>query len=310
MTGSLVISLDCEGKWGMADQLAPYHHAMITDEALTAVYDDLLKLFAHYDLPVTFAFVLAFTLGPDERSRLRPPPAGPAASDDAWLGHYWEAEAQGHEQGWFQPRGFEAVRADSRHEIACHGFCHRPLSEDSIDARGAGEELDAALAVARSKGVALKTMVFPRNQIGHLPVLQGKGFIGYRERRFRPGGRLGRLWSLAEEFNIVPSPEARVAPRGDGLVPIPAGYFFNWRFGARRRVPAGVTVRRWKTLLNRAARTGKVAHLWLHPHNLITAPSTRAPLEIVLRHAAELRSRGLLEVVTQERYCQDVLAAA
>lgn len=294
----------------MADGLAAYHHRLLTDDALAAVYDDILALFALYDLPATFAFVLAFTLASAERRPLRPPPDGLAARDDAWLGHYWASEAQGLSEGWFQPRSFEAVRTDPRHEIACHGFCHRPLSEDAITERGAEDEIDAALDVARAKGVALKTMVFPRNQIGHLALLRRKGFIGYRDRRYRPTGAAGRLWSLVEEFNILPRAEARVAPPAGDLVRIPAGYFFNWRFGARRRVPAAVTVRRWTTLLNRAVRTGKVAHLWFHPHNLVTAPTTRAPLETVLRYAADLRSRGLLEVVTQEQYCRDVLATA
>ena len=31
MNGRFIISLDCEGKWGMADKLQPYHHRLLTD---------------------------------------------------------------------------------------------------------------------------------------------------------------------------------------------------------------------------------------------------------------------------------------
>ena len=81
--------------------------------------------------------------------------------------------------------------------------------------------------------------------------------------------------SLAAEFNTHPSPQPE-EPGDRTLIAIPPGYFFNWRFGARRRVPREVTVARWSNLLRRTAREGGVAHLWLHPHNLITAPDTAA----------------------------------
>ena len=73
-------------------------------------------------------------------------------------------------------------------------------------------------------------------------------------------------------------------------------------------MPRAVTVRRWKTLLDRAADTGGVAHLWFHPHNFITAPSTRRTLDDILAHAARLRDAGRLEIVTQEQYCEALLA--
>ena len=65
------------------------------------------------------------------------------------------------------------------------------------------------------------------------------------------------------------------------MVAIPAGFFFNWRFGLRRIVPPAVTELRWRNLLNRCAREGGVVHLWLHPHNLITGPGTAPVLSSV-----------------------------
>lgn len=304
MSGRFIVSLDCEGKWGMADSLQVYHHRLLTDEALAAVYSDIVGLFARHDVPATFAFVMAFTLSTDERRHFSDILDDDGRADP-WLRHYWEALRQGHGGGWFQPKALETVRADGRHEIACHSFCHRDLADHAVSDAGAEAELDAAAAAARLKGVAPRTFVFPRNSVGHLPALKRAGYLGYRKAR----RRTGRLRTLAAELDLWPRPEAPAGAGRDGLVAIPAGYFLNWRFGPRRLVPRAVTVRRWKNLLDGAAATGGVAHLWFHPHNFITAPSTRATLDAILAHAARLRAAGRIEIVTQERYCREAGAA-
>jgi peptidoglycan/xylan/chitin deacetylase (PgdA/CDA1 family) len=309
LSGTFIISLDCEGKWGMADHLEPYHQRLLTDRALAEVYDRLVALFGRYEMPATFAFVMAFLLDAEERLQFPALLDREEAGSDTWLRHYWaDTEASGSE-GWFQPHALAAVKADDRHEVACHSFCHRPMDDASLSAEQARAELATAARVAELKHVDLKTFIFPRNAVGNLPSLAEAGYIGYREKLVRPGGRLGRVTRLAEEFNIWPAVQM---PRDahQGLVPIPCGYFFNWRFGARRHVPPAFTLARWKSLLDRSARTGGVAHLWLHPHNLITAPDTADTLEAVLAYASHLRDAGRIEVITQEAFSRNALSEA
>jgi peptidoglycan/xylan/chitin deacetylase (PgdA/CDA1 family) len=302
-----IISLDCEGKWGMADHLQPYHHEHLTDAALTRAYERLIDLFGRYEVPATFAFVMAFVLKREEREHF----AGELLGDepDPWLRPYREEVAGGKAQGWHVPAALDLVRAAATHEVACHSFCHRPLGDRSISAAGASAELDAAAAAARLKGLSLKTFVFPRNEVGHLPELREHGFIGYRERLRRPTGKLGRALSLAEEMNVW-APAQQQSPVADGIVPIPSGRFLNWRFGARSWVPPEVTAARWRHQLRDAVADGGVVHLWLHPHNLLTAPDTEALLETVLRDVAVMRDAGRITTVTQRDYCREVMRAA
>jgi peptidoglycan/xylan/chitin deacetylase (PgdA/CDA1 family) len=309
LSGTFIISLDCEGKWGMADHLKPYHRTLLTDRALADVYDRLVALFGRYEMPATFAYVMAFLLDPEERREFPALLDREEAGGDPWLRHYWADIEAGGSEGWFQPHALTAVKADARHEIACHSFCHRPMDDASLSAEHARAELAAAARVAELKQVALRTFIFSRNAVGNLPALAEAGYIGYREKLVRPDGRLGRIARLAEEFNIWPAVQM---PREahQGMVPIPPGYFFNWRFGARRHVPPAFTLARWKSLLDRSARTGGVAHLWLHPHNLITAPSTAESLEAVLAHAARLRDAGRIKVLTQEAFSRTTLSEA
>jgi hypothetical protein len=164
------------------------------------------------------------------------------------------------------------------------------------------------MRVAEIRGVKLCTLVFPRNDVGHLDEVRNAGFTGYRTRLARPSGLAGRAVRIAEEFNLWAEPQ-RSADAEQGLVPIPPGYFFNWRRGMRRFVPAGITRRRWDSLLRRSAEDGGIVHLWLHPHNLITAPDTAASLERVLADVAEMRASGDIRVMTQEQYCRELLAS-
>jgi peptidoglycan/xylan/chitin deacetylase (PgdA/CDA1 family) len=306
---SFIVSLDCEGKWGMADALKPYHHRFLVDRALAEVYDRLVALFARYDLPATFAYVMAFTLTPEQRREFAALSDRGESGDDPWLRHFWADQEAGRTQGWFQPHALDAVKEDGRHEIACHSFCHRPMGEESLSPELAATELAAAARVASMKSADPRTFIFPRNEVGHLPLLRDAGYIGYRERLSRGAGAAARLLRLTEEFNIWPRRQPAAPPRDDGMVAIPPGYFLNWRFGSRRRVPRAVTIARWKSLLDRTARHGGVAHLWLHPHNLVTGPETALSLEAVLAHAARLREQGRLKVQTQRAYCEEMRAA-
>jgi len=308
LQGKFIVSLDCEGKWGMADSLEPYHQLLLTDRALADVYDQLVAMLARHDVPATFAYVMAFTLTPEERRDFAALLSPRDGAEDAWLEHYWADLRAGRQEGWFQPHALDAVRADGRHEIACHSFCHRPMDDRSLSPEGARAELDAAARVAALKQVQLSTFIFPRNQVGNLAALREAGYLGYREKLPRPAGLLGRIVRLTDEWNIRPALQhGRPAEAGE-LVRIPAGLFFNWRHGGRRYVPGAVTVRRWKNLLDRTAAQGGVAHLWLHPHNLITGPGTAETLEQVLAYAARLRDAGRIQIQTQQDYCDTALA--
>lgn len=304
MPPSVILSLDCEGKWGMADHLQAYHHRLLTSANLAAAYRQLLRMLETHEIAATFAFVMAFALTRGEREQF--PVFDPSRrSRDPWLEHYWRCQKTGLDDGWHAPDVFEQVRACGRHEIASHGFCHRPLGDESITEAGASEELADAVAAAGLKGVELKTLVFPRNEVGNLGAVRDAGYLGYRARLARPKGRSGRVAALLEEFDVHARPQQPAGPV-DGLVAIPAGHFFNWRFGLRRLVPPAVTRQRWHGQLRQCARTGGAVHLWLHPHNLITGPSTAPVLAGVLQEIARLRDAGAIEVLTQRAYCERV----
>lgn len=308
MAGCFIVSFDCEGKWGMADHLTDTHHRLLTDESLAKVYRDLVAMLGRHQMPATFAFVMAFLLDEAER-RIFAEELAARDEEDRWMVDVGRGQAAG-PQGWFLPAALTAIKAAGIHEIACHGFCHRSLGEGELSLEGALRELSMAERVARLKGIRLQTLVFPRNRVGNLQAVRDQGYVGYRLRQPLNGRVPAKLANLAQELDMFPAAEDAALPAPGELVAIPHGYFFNWRYGSRRLVPPAVTVRRWRNLLDCAANEGKVAHLWLHPHNFITGPSTWQPFEAVLAHAQTLFRQGRLELLTQVDYCQKMREAS
>lgn len=299
--GQFIISLDCEGKWGMADHITAHHNRHLTHANLVGAYRSLVSSFARYETPATFAFVMLYLLDRRERAGFADRIVDIDIDGANWLRHFRAAEQAGDVDGWFCPEALDIVRASPEHEIACHGFCHVPLANGLISSREVVNELRACQDVARLRAVELQTFVYPRNQVGHLDELAAAGFKGFRDTNGRPQNAAGRVAGLASEFNIFSRAEHLREPKA-GMEVIPAGNFLNWQRGLRRLVPRRVSRLRWKAILQDAADTGGTAHIWLHPHNLIDGPGTLERLEDVLAEASYLRDSGRLDIITMAEY--------
>lgn len=298
--GTFIVSLDCEGKWGMADHLTAWHHAHLNRAELDAAYRQLLELFRRYRIPASFAFVMAFVLSEREQAEIADHFVDVPIEGANWLAAFRAAQATGDLSGWSHPELLDLVRAEPMHEIACHGFTHLPLAEELVPRAEAARELAACQEAARIKGLTLETFVYPRNLKGWPQVLAEAGLKGFRARP----ARRGKLGLLAAELN--PFDRAQGPCSGEaGLTVIPSGEMLNWQSGPRKAIPRAASRLRWKSRLEYAARTGAVAHIWLHPHNLIGAPGTAERLEDVLAMAAALRDAGRLVVKTQAQYCAE-----
>ena len=282
MTGTAIISLDCEGRWGVADNLTPALAAGLTDARLRAAYRGITDLFAQTEISATFAFVELFTRPvsreaaglvrdlAEELPYLAAAAAGLAAGDEGWVGD-WALEMAG----------------EGGHEIAFHGATHVPWSDLTPD--------QARRELALTRAEHRQTMVFPRNVVAHVDVLAEFGCKAYRGHR----SFSSRAHSLLSELDLgtpsQPMPDAADCSPAE----LPSGIFVNWRSGPRKLVPPAVTRRRARHLLADAARTGGAAHFWLHPENIATAPATFANLEGIVAEIVRFRDAGQIRVATQ-----------
>lgn len=301
MAARFILSLDCEGKWGVADHLGAREHRWLTDERLRSAYRGLLDLLDEYQIAATFAFVGLFGENADEFGRIREV-VEPLARRSAYVAAAIDDLTCGSRQGWHGGWAVEAVRASANdHEIALHGVTHVPWTEG--DREFLASEL-ALLPLLSSEVRDAKTFVYPRNLVAHPDLLRGSGIEGYRAGR----PAKSRLASLASEFNVAAMPDRDPSQADAGLIPIPAGFFVNWQHGLRRLVPSGVSILRYGALLDRAERDQAVVHLWLHPENIASEPATLQLLGQLLRRVAERREQGRCTVLTQLQYVQSQAA--
>lgn len=303
MAAKFILSLDCEGKWGVADHLDRGLHASLSDANLRTAYRHLLALLDEYGLTATFAVVGCFAEPSPALERKLDRLRDLARAAPHYLGPALDDMMQGSREGWHGEWAVEAVAsAKAVHELALHGVTHVPWTD--LDRRGAEDEI-AFLEELETPVRRARTFVYPRNKIAHSDVLAAAGIAGYR--LSRPAR--SRLASLASEFDVWSKPEPTFAPTGPPMG-IPAGYFVNWQSGPRKLVPQAVSVLRLRNMLDRAEQNGDVVHYWLHPENIATAPATLDLLRRMVEVVATRRDRGRCEVLTQAGYVERTIPRA
>lgn len=305
MSGSALLTFDCEGLWGMADHLRPADRDAITSESLARAYDDLLALFDRHDLSATFAFVALFASPADVVVGHLDDLEGSAALG-AWAVAPVADLRAGRVSGWDGHAVFRRVVDDGRHEIASHGWSHLPWTYPDVTPADLAGEVSGVAAWREREQVDVTTWVYPRNQVAQPALLGDGGIVAYRQRpALRTGGLAGRALNVVEEFRPA-SADPQPVP-GDPVA-LPPGVPINWRSGPRRVVPVAASRRRMAAMLDDAVRTDGVAHLWLHPHNLLTGVHQLELLDDLCAAIALRRERDGLEVLTQRQLAARVAA--
>ena len=298
MTARFILSLDCEGKWGITHHLGRWEQRTLSDRSLRRAYDSTLALLAEFDVPATFAFVGLFGETAQSFRRLRPLVEGMSGIGRQLLQPALDDLDHGSGQGWHGEWAVDAVGgATTGHEIAFQGATHVPW--DAMDQNALTDEIQIYRALEGPVRNS-RTMVYPRNRVAFTHILPSMGIGGFRMARVR-----SRPLSLASEFNIFARPESDPVQAPTGPVAIPAGNFVNWRHGLRRLVPTALSLKRFSNLLDNAERTGRVVHYWLHPENIASEPGTLALLRGMMMQLAGARSAGRCRVLTQAAYTQE-----
>jgi len=295
--GSVTLSFDCEGKWGMADIHTPWD-VDLTRSRLLSTYDFILQTLEKYEIPATFAFVGALTETREEFLDISYPNLS-SASYASWLALSRDRILDKSEEGWFLPELLDMVMGQQKHEIASHGYTHIPFT--TLTEQDVKLELSMIRSWAEKKNIDCSTLIFPRNMVHHQGMLKDFGIFGYRD---SPISLFNSsvpkcLRTLAEEIWIFQKSEKLT--KGDPKR-IPGGAFINWKSGFRRLIPTSFSMSKYKSMINNAGKQGEVAHFWLHPHNLITSPQTKKLFSELCAQIAYCRESTPLVVKRQKDY--------
>ena len=310
--GALVVSLDFELAWGVRDTLdveGSYRENVL---GARAIIPRLLDLFGRYDVAATWATVgFLFADSRDELEALRPV-VRPAYRDPR-LDPYRQVlgENERDDPLHFAPSLVRQIAECPRQRLGSHTFSHFYALEPGASLDAFEADLAAAVAIAKQRGIRLRSLVFPRNQVtaACLAALPALGFDVVRGPApnvlNRPGpGRAGalpvRALRLLDTYLPLTGANAaswRSLALHDGVLDVPGSHFLRpWRthvgsWQERRVIGA----------MRAAAERGAVFHLWWHPHNMgIEQDENLASLERVLRAFVRLRDERGFESLALE----------
>jgi len=304
--GTFIISLDFELHWGVRDvrTVEQYRENLI---GVRRAVPALLETFAEYSVHATWATV-GFLFFSRRSDLLRSLPIERPQYRDARLSPYADVETIGVDEDQdpfhFARSLLEQIRSAPFQEIGTHTFSHYYCLEATQRVAAFRADLDAAMTAAEEFGVALKSIVFPRNQYDdcHLRICAEVGLKAFRGNPqsflYRPQiGANETLWlragRLLDSYFNVSSHNCYTMPSGRGEVPVNlAASRFLRPYNARQRTVQPLQERRVKDDLSYAAKRGLVYHLWWHPHNFgANLDSNLGMLRRILDHYQLLRER-------------------
>ena len=320
--GKFVISLDFELMWGMRDNktLEQYGENIM---GVHTVIPRLLEIFTLYSIEATFSTVgfLFFenksellnnlpVIKPDYTDTNLSPYKGYlnniGESDDIDLYHYGS-------------KLIELIKSYPKQEIGTHTFSHYYCLEQGQTSEAFREDLKCAINVANNKGIAITSIVFPRNQFNdeYLNICNELGLLCYRgneqswlykakngkqESHFRRACRLVDSYFNISGHNCYTNKFINRT----SLINIPASRFLR-PYSKNLNFLDALKLRRIKSGMSHAAMHNLTYHLWWHPHNFgKNQDENFSFLEKILIHYNELQKKYNFQSLTMTHLSKEI----
>jgi hypothetical protein len=206
----------------------------------------------------------------------------------------------------FAPALIEQIRRIPGQEIGTHTFSHFYTLEKNTTIGQFQSDLRAAIAIAKEKGIEIKSIIFPRNQYSdeHIKACLEEGIKIYRgnalsgvykptsrenEKLFRKGTR------FADAYINITGHHCHAIPAVSEIINLPASRFLR-PYDPKFKMFDGLKLRRIKQGIKFAAKHGLIYQLWWHPHNFGKYMNENFKfLEQVLEYYHQLNREGKIE---------------
>jgi len=303
--GIFTISLDFELYWGVRDKrkLSTYSENLLN---IRRIVQELLDVFDEYNVHTTWGIVGFLFFSNFGKLKQNIPDKLPNYTNTnlspySYINGLDKVEDRYH----FAPDLIHLICQYDNQEIGTHTFSHYYCLEDGQSIDEFRADICSAINIANKKGIKIKSLIFPRNQLNkdYLKVLRELGIKCYRgnekswmfstinEKGIRHMLRralrlidaylnisgyncytLDEIWRSSEILFSIPSSRF-LRPVSKKLV-----FFERLRIG------------RIKNAMTYAAKNKKIFHLWWHPHNFgVNTRQNMLFLRGVLDHFKELR---------------------
>jgi hypothetical protein len=302
---TFTLSFDTELIWGSFDQYSPAEFQRLYPD-IRGTIRAALQLLEAYEVSATWAVVghLFLRECPRAANGLAHPEL--VRPKQRWRPGDWYASDpctdMERDPLWYGEDILDLIQgARVEQEIGCHSFSHVLYGDEELTSDAVNADLDACIVLAASRGITLRSFVFPRNNEGHHEALRRHGFTAYRgaePTRWAgapvPAVRAGHL--LTHALGVAP-PVSQPYEQLPGLWNIPASSLLMHRAGARRLISRAARLRRAREGIRRAEATRGNFHLWTHPFNLANDPPyLLGVLEAILKDVVAARDRGSMSI--------------
>ena len=304
--GAFVISIDFELHWGVRDHEppnGPYRRNLL---GARKAIPRLLELFERYGIAGTWAIVgFLFAKSKDERRKFEP--ALRPWYYDKSLDPYGEPIGIGEDDDplHFAPSLIEQIRCCPGQEIATHTFSHFYCREPGQTMEAFKADLNSAIAIAADRGIAFRSLIFPRNQANpdYFSALRDAGITCYRgpehgwmhrgiTRQERTLGlRVARVADTYIDISGKRIVRWNEILEPSGLCNVRASRFL-WPYKPGLKGLEEKRLKRMIDQVNFAALEDAIFHIWFHPHNFgIHLERNLQVLETILQAFASARER-------------------
>lgn len=308
-----IVSLDFELFWGMQDHqtLESYGHNIIGGRK---AIPQLLDLFTRHGIHATWATVgLLFAENADEAKKyfpdkaLRPTYADPSLSSYRQFDGKLPASAP---EYFFAPELIKLIADTDGQEIGSHTFSHYYCREDGQTIDQFRADILAAKKIAADKGIALTSVIMPRNQCEpeYTDILAELGFTAYRDEENDWIHEKVRI-NLLKRFLRLSDVYLPLTGQG-GYIPRQENGIWNLT-GSRMYKPffkplsflENLKLRRIKKQMLHAAKNGLTFHFWWHPHNIgVMTDFHLKQLEEIFSYYDELHEKYGMQSMNMREY--------
>lgn len=275
--GGLIISLDFELMWGVRDvtTIDDYGDAIIN---VHDVVPKLISLFRKYNTKATFATVGFLFSKNLEEVKCFIPSSLPSYRDKN-LSPYSEVEKLKSIENkyYFSPKLLDLLKKNQDIvEIGTHTYSHYYCIEEGQNIEEFEADLESAIAIAKKRGIQIKSIVFPRNQIRkeYLKICANYGITSYRgvEKAWYYSSQSledvtlqKRAFRLLDSY-INLSGHNSYKVKQDTIINLPASRFLR-PYNNKLNFLEKIKLKRILNDISAANKKNEIYHLWWHPHN-------------------------------------------
>ena len=317
MKSTFIVSLDFELFWGVQDEASLDGYGKNVLGVWNAV-PKMLELFSEFGIHATWATVgFMFAENYEELKKFIPSDKPTYSRQKLLSYNCFECLAcdKENEKYFFAPSLIEAISKVEGQEIGSHTFSHYYCDEEGQTIEQFEADMMATLKLAKAKGYELKSFVFPRNQsdLRYVEVLERLGFTSYRSVAENwihdkiKKGKIRRALRLMDVYLPLTGSNSYIPKQQNGIYNFPGSNMFKPKF-APLAFLEWLKVLRIKRQMKKAAKKGKVYHLWWHPHNLgLNTEFHLKQLRSIFEYRKKLDKKyGMLSLNMQEMatHCQ------